>query len=723
MAHKPTRKAAGPGPREARTPPASRRRLWLFRLGAILVGPLVFLGLLELGLRAIGYGYNPHVAIPCQVDGRPCRGENVKFGWRFFPPVLAREFEPFLFAAAKPENTCRIFVLGESAAQGAPNNAFRFGRLLEAMLQERLPDLRFEVVTAAMAAINSHVVLQIARDCARYDPDFFVVYMGNNEVVGPYGPGTVLTGTLSNLSLIRAGIRLRATKLGQLVSALGRRKLSEGGPPVWRGMAMFLGHQVRADDPAMATTYGHFQQNLQDICRLAADGGARTILCTVGANLRDCPPFASLNRADLTAQQRTDWQTAYKQGVIAETQGKDAEAIASYRKAAAIDDSHAELQFRLARCYERLEDYDNARAGYVKSLDMDTLRFRADTRINQIVRQVADRHQTQGVVLADVAREIDANSPHGLAGEELFHEHVHLTFRGNHVVARTILAQLEPQILERFPKVRPVAPVPDERWCAQRLAYNPWSRQKTLQMVVHGFLDKPPFTHQLGHTERMERLTAQLEQQQKALTPEELRSLADRYVQTIERYPDDWRLRWDYGQLLAEDLKDYDASLEQYRIVHKLLPHSHMPYDSLGSVLRAKGDLTGAIVAYEKLLAIKPTSGSACYWLGVCHNKQGRADLVEPLLRKAIRLEPDNAWAYLDLAELYYKSKRFEDAEKVCREGLAILPNNARLHGNLGLLLIRKGDRAQGAAEIRRALELDPASPEIRRLAETLLGR
>ncbi|HON93522.1 MAG TPA: tetratricopeptide repeat protein [Sedimentisphaerales bacterium] len=175
--------------------------------------------------------------------------------------------------------------------------------------------------------------------------------------------------------------------------------------------------------------------------------------------------------------------------------------------------------------------------------------------------------------------------------------------------------------------------------------------------------------------------------------------------------------------MLAEDLKDYDASLEQYRIVHKLLPHSHMPYDSLGSVLRAKGDLTGAIVAYEKLLAIKPTSGSACYWLGVCHNKQGRADLVEPLLRKAIRLEPDNAWAYLDLAELYYKSKRFEDAEKVCREGLAILPNNARLHGNLGLLLIRKGDRAQGAAEIRRALELDPASPEIRRLAETLLGR
>ena len=199
----------------------------------------MFLGLLELGLRAVGYGYNPHVAVRCEIDGKPHLGENVKFGWRFFPPILAREFEPFIFAAEKPADTCRIFVLGSSAAQGAPNNAFRFGRILEAMLQERFPDLRFEVITAAMAAINSHVVLEIARDCARYDPDLFVVYMGNNEVVGPYGPGTVLTPVLSNLHLIRLRIRLQATKVGQLISgAAGRRRPREKADPrsgaAWR---------------------------------------------------------------------------------------------------------------------------------------------------------------------------------------------------------------------------------------------------------------------------------------------------------------------------------------------------------------------------------------------------------------------------------------------------------------------------------------------------------
>jgi len=138
--------------------------------------------------------------------------------------------------------------------------------------------------------------------------------------------------------------------------------------------------------------------------------------------------------------------------------------------------------------------------------------------------------------------------------------------------------------------------------------------------------------------------------------------------------------------------------------------------------MRAKGDLAGAIAEYEKLLTIKPTAGAAHYYLGWCHNRQGRADLAMDLFRKAIRLEPDCIPAYLDLGEMLFKRKQYQEAETVCREGLAVAPHHARLHGNLGLLLIQMGRRPEGAAEIQRALELDPASPEIRRLAERLLG-
>ena len=103
-------------------------------------------------------------------------------------------------------DTYRIFVLGESAAMGDPDPAYGFSRYLEVMLRERFPNTKFEVINTGIVAIDSHVILPIARELARYKPDLFIVYAGNNEVVGPYGPGTALTGSSLNLSAIRTSI-------------------------------------------------------------------------------------------------------------------------------------------------------------------------------------------------------------------------------------------------------------------------------------------------------------------------------------------------------------------------------------------------------------------------------------------------------------------------------------------------------------------------------------
>jgi len=705
-------------------PLSSGPRVWLFRLAALVLAPVVFLGLLELGLRAVGYGYNPHVAVKCQIDGQPYLGENVKFAWRFFPPILAREFEPFAFPARKPAGTYRIFVVGSSAAQGIPNHAFCFGRFLKIMLEERFPGAKFEVITTAMAAINSHVVVEIARDCARYQPDLFVVYMGNNEVVGPYGPGTVLTPALSNLHVIRLGIALRATKIGQLVSGLfGTHGPGQGGPQYWRGMEMFLGQQVRADDPRLTTTYDHFRRNLQDICRAAAGAGAETILCTVGTNLRDCPPFASLHRPGLTPQQQKDWDAIYQQGVEAEAQGRGAEAITSYLQAAQIDDSYAELQFRLGWCYQLVGDYENSRSRYLRARDLDTLRFRADTGTNEAIREVANQARSQKVHLANVAEALDAGSPHGLSGEEYFYEHVHLTFEGNYVVAKTVLGQVEPMVAGRLGGKAPspdAVPTPEQ--CAERLAYNDWSRHDTLGTIVHSFLAKAPFTNQLYHREQVARLDQQLKAMEKALTPQALKGIGEQYRATIQKAPDDWRLRWDYGKLLAEDLKQYDGAAAQYWIVQQYLPHSYICHDALAAVLRAKNDFGGAIAEYERELAIKPTAGAAYYRLGSCYHKQGKMDLAADCYHKAIRFEPDCIPAYLDLGELLFKGGKLQEAAQLCQEGLAIVPNHALLHSNLGMLLVKMGKRQEGTEEIRTALKLDPNSPQIRKVAETLLG-
>lgn len=160
----------------------------MFRVIASTVGPALFFLSLEITLRIVGYGYPPTATIKCKVNGTDAYADNVKFGWRFFPQNIAQEFDPFIFSADKPDDTYRIIILGASAAQGTPEAAFSFGRILQTILQNAYPKVKFEVIVAAMPAINSHVVVEIAKDCAKHQPNLFVAYLGNNEVVGRYLP-------------------------------------------------------------------------------------------------------------------------------------------------------------------------------------------------------------------------------------------------------------------------------------------------------------------------------------------------------------------------------------------------------------------------------------------------------------------------------------------------------------------------------------------------------
>ena len=397
---------------------------------------MLFLALLEAGLRLGGYGYP--TAFFVIVDNNEGYAINPQFGRRFFPQPLARKPVPCLLAH-KPAGTVRIFVLGGSAAQGIPGPSFSVGRILEVLLRERYPDVKFEVVNAAMTAINSHVVREIAGDCAAHQPDLFVVYMGNNEVVGPYGPGTIFQQWSPNRRLIRANVWLKSTRTGQLLDdVIGWLASRKGPPKTWQGMEMFVGNRVAADDPRLPAVYANYRQNLTDICRIAKQAGAGVLLSTVAVNLKDCPPFASQHRSALPPEDLTRWKSLFQAGVELESHEKWPEAIAKYEAAAKIDDRFAELAFRRGRCLAARKRSTEAREQFVSARDFDVLRFRADSRINAVVRDVAAEQEGEGVRLVDAEQSLAKSglAADGIAGDSLFYEHVHLTFDGNYVLAR-----------------------------------------------------------------------------------------------------------------------------------------------------------------------------------------------------------------------------------------------------------------------------------------------
>jgi len=51
-------------------------RLWLFRLGAVIVVPVALLVLAELSLRVVGYGFPPATTVKCKVQGKDAWCDN-----------------------------------------------------------------------------------------------------------------------------------------------------------------------------------------------------------------------------------------------------------------------------------------------------------------------------------------------------------------------------------------------------------------------------------------------------------------------------------------------------------------------------------------------------------------------------------------------------------------------------------------------------------------------
>lgn len=691
----------------AKASPSARR--WGFRLAALTI-PLVLLLALEILLRVFGFGYPTSFFLKERVGGQPVFIENQQFAKRYFPPGLARSPNPVVVPAVKSPDTCRIFVFGESAAMGDPEPAFGFSRILDVMLRAQYPGRKFEVVNVAVTAINSHVVRQIARDCAPLHGDIWIVYMGNNEVVGPFGAGTVFGSQTPPLALIRANIAFKATRVGQFFAAVQQRLTRKSATPAtWEGMEMFLKQQIRQGDPRMAKVYANFAANLQDIIRLGERSGARVLVTTLASNLKDCAPFGSLHRPGLSPAQLEKWDKLYQTGITQENLTNHAAAMTSYQQAAAIDDQFAELHFRLGRCLAALGRSSEARASFEHAQDLDTLRFRSDSRINEIIRQVAGSHPGPAFKFVDVQDVVARQSPHEIPGEELLWEHVHFNFAGNYLAARTLIEQLAEilpiSITGRTPKG---APLPSPEECARRLALTDWDRSQVLDEVFKR-LQLPPFTGQLSHERRNARLTAQSESLRPQLDSTGLTNAAAIYREAIAAWPDDWVLRENFARL-CEAIGNLPEAEAQWRRVSQLVPQHEQGFFGLANVLDSQGKTEEAIRYYRQSILRRPDLYEARNGLGLALANQGQVAEAIAQLEAALHRKPDFAEARVNLGQILAQQGKTAEAMTHYQTALRYNSNSVAAHINLGKLLAAQGKTVEAISHYREAIRIKPDS-------------
>ena len=681
---------------------------WLFRLLAAVVLPLLLFGVLEGALRIAGYGHPTSLFETIQTGTQEVLVNNENFSLRFFPSALARSPRALMMAAKKPADTYRIFILGESAAMGDPEPAYGPGRYLEVLLRERFPGVKFEVVNVAITAINSHVILPIARECARRDGDLWIIYMGNNEMVGPFGAATVFGAQAAPLGLVRLSLAMQRTRVGQLLMALARQARGEAAPAAsWGGMEMFVRNQLRPDEPRKERVYRNFERNLRDIVGAGLDSGAKVILSTVAVNLRDCPPFASMLNSNLAAEDRALFERRYREGVAATGQGEFEVAATRYGKAAQVDPRYAELQYRWGQSLAGLTNYAEAREHWQRACDDDGLPFRADSRINGLIREEGARRGSGQLVLFDAARVLGAGEVAGVCGQETFYEHVHFDSAGSYRLGLAWAEQVEgflPAAARRGAAGGWLA----QQTCERLLGLMDGNRLFVIQAVLRR-LRQPPLSDQLNNEQRLAMFQGQERELERRMNPAAAAKAREEFLAAIQRAPGDHYLHENFADFL-EAIGDLKGATAEWRRVHQLLPHDFLAAFQLGRLLGRQGQGDEAQSFLRAALALRPGLAEGWFELGNLHSAERRFDLAVADYDRAWRLRPRDAAFCCQKAKALSKLGRRAEAIKDYRTAVQLRPDYWEARFALGDELAADDRKAEARSEYEELIRLQPGS-------------
>ena len=382
----------------------TRNRTRWFKAIALLL-PFLVLFLLETGLRIFHYGYDTRLFMEYPRDQRYLVLNPNASKEYFTDPAMAPTGNSEPFKKIKDENTCRIFVLGESTTIGYPyfhNGSFH--RWLEYRLTRTYPGRSFEIINLSVTAVNSYTVLGFAKELVDYQPNAVLIYSGHNEYYGTLGVASTSRLSGSRI-LIRLMLALRRLRLTQLLTN-GYRKLMGLFRPVGNYSGETLMQMMVADSriPIGSAIYqrglDQFEANMDETLKLFSDRQIPVYISNLVSNEKDMKPFISVE-----------------------------------------PENNATSQYALGRLAYQRGDTGEARGYFANAIDLDGLRFRAPAAINGIIAQLCSRYTDAHLV--DTHAEFGDWSAGHLIGNELLLEHVHPNLKGYALLSDAFYRELK----------------------------------------------------------------------------------------------------------------------------------------------------------------------------------------------------------------------------------------------------------------------------------------
>ncbi|HUE37334.1 MAG TPA: tetratricopeptide repeat protein, partial [Candidatus Acidoferrum sp.] len=290
-----------------------------------------------------------------------------------------------------------------------------------------------------------------------------------------------------------------------------------------------------------------------------------------------------------------------------------------------------------------------ARQDFELARDYDALDFRADSRLNSVIRAAAARHSNNGVHLADAAEILEQNSPNGIAGLNFFYEHVHLNFAGNYLLALNFAERIK-ALLPGSITTSDKGSWASKELCEYRLAVTDWDRQRVWWSIFDR-ISAPPFTGQFDHATFLKKCQARLDDvgaQTNSQTPQQAQRI---YEQAVAMAPTDGFLHFNFAQFLGAK-GDIAQATEEAKRVCELLPQVPSEFVDVGSLLVLQAKIDEAAEFFSHALTIQDNFAPALDGLGQILENRQKINEAQVCFKRALRADPDDVEADVNLGFL-----------------------------------------------------------------------
>lgn len=189
-------------------------------------------------------------------------------------------------------------------------------------------------------------------------------------------------------------------------------------------------------------------------------------------------------------------------------------------------------------------------------------------------------------------------------------------------------------------------------------------------------------------------------------------------TQALRREPGNPAMRRNLVRALLLSYR-YDQVLLHANAVLANDPKDAEMHYARGTALNALGQPTKACAALARALALQPNNAPA--WLNMANASidAGDPEAAETMYRTAVTLDPNMAEAHASLGHLLLEQARLHAATEACETAVRLLPNFPQAHWNLAAALLLSGDLQQGFREY----EWRKTHPTFRRDFPELPGR